>query len=533
MNQISTHLNLAQEEIGTVRTDKYEYTQRLSYDAQRPWEVEISLIRSVLKNGKSEAESFVLNLADLDPRLIQYRDDRREQTVVLRTKGGQKLIEVTGEDGGVSYRDELSIRTLEIDQAKTLRDLLREAVPPAREAWEADFTPGSTLGSIQEYVSKSVTPLERNGREFSHTWTVEADNEDVITYTVTDEEDGTDTNYRFGLSDLAVNSVQLKTSRNQLYVEVKTVAGEDLILKSDQEGPVAYINRLHIPVDGIEEGRRLVRSLQSAIPLAKSYRTSLLPQTGNMSEDLGALAELVQQAEVSHQIEVQLEGGPASRLVVESTDNKGQRTVDEYVFDFGDLDPGGIDIVARGANLFLVIPVKDRQKFVQRSVDGEARGFEQQIRLPLQTVEDGKLAEHLLIAILEESATREVAPADLAWLDDRLGAAGPTETTQHLSSRQGANSDCQWQYIRTTEGKRPKEEIFEFNLYDLNPKQIQILTNKEVVLVRIPTIKQEKIINVYDNDEPAFTDELELRLFSLQDARRARATLIERITNCQ
>jgi hypothetical protein len=531
MDQLQRHLEQAGKQVGTVRTSKYEYEQTLTYDPEEPWNIRIALTRTELKKDRSQTATYALNLADVNPRLIQYRDERKELVVVLRTTGDQDLIRATDEDGEADFESSLFIRVADVDQAQALRDHLREAVEPAREAWAGHFSPATTLTELQDYLEETVLPVEMEDDRFDHRWERDQDRDDVVHYTVTDDETVEITAYRFSLADISTNAVRLEAARGKLEVEMETVASQDLILESEGDVAEGYGDRLRLPVGSIEAGRRFIRSVQAAIPLAKAYQEALLPTTGVLDADLAALGELLEQEGSDPDVRSSLQPGPVSRLTVTRTNSKGETEEDEYIFDFGDLSAKSVELTTRGATVWLEVKTRDGNDYIQHLEDGEGNGFTDELQFILASVEDGKIAHHLLLAIIEQAAAREVQAGDFDWLGQRLAqiAEGPDQKLGH----QEDGESCSWQFIRTEEGKQVEEDLYDFNLYNLDPKRIEIETKGTAVYLLIPTLKREKIINLYENDEPSFVEEMKWQLSTLEDARRARATLAAEIGKCQ
>ncbi|MCP9234709.1 hypothetical protein [Lewinella sp. JB7] len=528
-------LGRVQEALETVETDRYRYDQELSFAADRPWEATVTITSVNRKNDKSETLTYALNLSDLDPRLINYQDERDRQLVVLKTRNRQNFIRVTEEDGSVDYESEVSLWSPEIDRAKTLRDLLREAIPLAESAWERDFTPGTTLPKLQRWLADAVQPFAEDGTTREVRWSPGDPLADQVTFEITDPDKGTTTRYHFSLADVATNTVEVRVNRGSVSVEAGTVGGEDLILETDGEGSVKYTDEVEIPIAGIDEARRLIQTLTAALPLAREIRDARMPRPTEMNEALESLAGLVTGSETPDaRTSAVLTPEALSTLEVIRTErDKESEQTSRYSFHFADLDPGKIALNTRSGELAVVVPTVRDADYVQYWQDGEAKGYDDAVEFPVSSIEDSRKVRELLPVIVERARELPTEAGDLAWLSTALTTPAEASYTQELSLQSDAEGECQWSFTRSESGRKTKEILYEFNLYDLDAAQIDVAVRGDDLSLRIPTLSREKIINVYEDDEPAFTEEMRWNFGNLSDARKAAETLRASIAACR
>ncbi|MEO0733786.1 MAG: hypothetical protein AAFZ52_13200 [Bacteroidota bacterium] len=523
-------LDQASEEVQTVETAKYSYEQSLTYADDKPWEITVTVAKTSLKNGKGETLTYHFNLSDLDARLVNYKDDKDEQTVVLRTSGKKALIRETDEDGDVSYTSELSLWSPEIDRAKALRDPLREAIPMATELWEADFSPGSTLAELHAWLTENLVPVTVDDEDFGITWEADPDLSDHATLTISEEDEAE--SYYFSLADLGKNALDLKVRKAEVFVELGTVSRHNLIRVSEGEEVQSYDNAISIPVAGVDEARKVIRSLESTLPLAKKAREARMPQTTGLTEGLNLLADLVTGAEQRGKVlTANLEATPVTTLTVTTTDkDKAEEATNRFLFAFADLAPNKVKLAVKSSALNVVIPTKGGKDYIQQWEDGEEDGFADELVLPVPSVEVGRQLEALLPSVIKAAAELPVEVGDFSWLQSATSESGQDDVTQTLEENGGP---CKWKLTVTEAGKKEDDEQeYEFNLYDLDPKRIDFDAGSKGIILKVSTRKSEEIINVLDNGEPEFTDELLVRFSSIVAAKRAQATLRALIDGC-
>lgn len=100
--------------------------------------------------------------------------------------------------------------------------------------------------------------------------------------------------------------------------------------------------------------------------------------------------------------------------------------------------------------------------------------------------------------------------SDVEWLKKCASTAEKTEVglTQKLEL-QTPEAKCKWKFTRIeTSEKKSKEEIFEFNVYDLDPKQVNITVVGRSISLEIQTKYRQKIISRYENGKPSYASAL-------------------------
>jgi len=241
------------QELVNVDTEKYRYEQRLLFDAEKPWRVTITINEIYVKKEKSEITTYYLNLADLDARLINIETDKEEQLVIMKCQKRQDFIRLTDEEGDVSYESELQLWSPEIDKAKALRDLFRQATELAEKAWEADFAPGESLEDLNEWLAESVMDVKLSESTTTVAWAPNPTLTDLVELTIKGDDDDEVLVYKFSLADLAPKSLKLGVRKETVSVTAFTVNKSDLIQEEENGTVSGYESAVIIPVNGIEE----------------------------------------------------------------------------------------------------------------------------------------------------------------------------------------------------------------------------------------------------------------------------------------
>ena len=107
------------------------------------------------------------------------------------------------------------------------------------------------------------------------------------------------------------------------------------------------------------------------------------------------------------------------------------------------------------------------------------------------------------------------------------------EGDKYKQSIEQTDDDCSYEY-KLENQEKGKEETYEFNLYDLNPKSIKLDISKNKINLNIVTKGKEKLITKYEEGgDLKYAKELDLKFDDLLSARIAQNTFIEIIEGCQ
>lgn len=135
-SSLQDSLRVLQGLVGQVQIEKEVYEQQLKWGEKQPYRMEVA-ITSTDSKGWEERTRFAVNMAFLDPNLVNYEDGKDQIRVNFRTKP-HPMIETYEDDELDGYEKEAYILALNVDNARALKRLLRNTIPLAQEAWQAD-----------------------------------------------------------------------------------------------------------------------------------------------------------------------------------------------------------------------------------------------------------------------------------------------------------------------------------------------------------------------------------------------------------
>jgi hypothetical protein len=99
---------------------------------------------------------------------------------------------------------------------------------------------------------------------------------------------------------------------------------------------------------------------------------------------------------------------------------------------------------------------------------------------------------------------------------------------------QDGGDKCKCKFTSTmAESKKSIETISEWNLYDIDPKKIDIDISGKIVGVTAYTLNKEKFIKQTKDNKPGFSSEINLIVSDIEDAQKALATFKSLVEGCK
>ncbi len=521
--------------VGEVKTAKTTYVQSFSYDREYLWRVELQVEVVNNRNGKTESLEYQLNLGDLDPNLIQVVSKSDEMTVRVGTDRKQSMIRYFEDGEQENYESELIIYAPDIDVAREIEKLLKAAIEPARVAWEASIHIEEDWPSLCERLKTAAGPARSANDRLEQHLGFDETYPDRVKLAVREAAKGGNYVYHFSLADLSATKLEMDVRGTDVMVRAETGRKREFISLEEEGVLSSYEDEVVFYFDEVDEARVMLRLLQTAIPLAESRRAQRLPSPAGTEEALQALTGQIQSFNKQKEgFEQSME--PRLRTTYRRTSidlDKGDREAQQFRFHFADLDPTRIEVDIRGDEINLQVSAKNKQRFIQVTEKGtDEYQFEDELEIPAASIENARYLAHLLPIVIDSAREEPVKAAGLDWL---IGAVSQRvgEYEQELD-REPADEDCKLRFSRReTDGRNPSEEIFEFNLYDLNPYAIEFDISRKELALELVTLHEEEIIKYYDDGDPGFTEKFTILFDDLLTARRARKTLEALISGCE
>ena len=222
---LTNQLDEITKSLTEVVTEKNTYTQQWEYDAENPYQINLRIITVSNKKGDSKTFLYQFNLGDIDKNQVRRKSDK-EMKVLLKTLRRQPFIKVFEDGEQQKYESEITLYCNNVDEARALEKLLKEAIPLAKIAWEkAEKLPDNDLlallNRLQTEVGEVIAGAATIQQEFSFSDKfldkVKLESEE------TNSKDKTDTYVReWSFGDIHDPSLTIKVKNEKVFVEGKT-----------------------------------------------------------------------------------------------------------------------------------------------------------------------------------------------------------------------------------------------------------------------------------------------------------------------
>ena len=525
-------------ELLEVGSDKLTITQKVEQNAAKPYRVVFTRTTTDAK-GKQTVEAWDLNLADLDKNTVRWEDSKESIKVPMTTNRRQKYIRHLKNGVLDAYTDDLLLYAKNVDNARNLEKAMEAAIPLAKDAWEKDVDlkeapPETLLKRLCELIGEVTVGDDIYKQKLEPA----GDFPDRLKLRV--EEYGskgvnTTETYIWSVGDLNDPSLRLQIQGKNAYLQAGTKRNLRWVAytKGDERG---YDNEVRLRVADPDQGKLVQAILQKLIVYGEAQIRQRLPTPANADEALKQLAATQQAFAVEKtNYEQTLAGSCLTQLTQRKTAEKSTESL-EYRFHFGDLNSKSVALDIRAKNLALEMTTVDKENLIAVFKNGEQQNYNNDVSLLLPDLETARRAEHLALAVVDK-CRQTIVPKDFDWVRNTLSQAGSVAKETNLTQKlelQEAGNNCKWRFTKVeSTDKKTSESIYEFNLYDLDPKNLGLKVSGKKVTLQANTKYRQKIISEYKEGKPSYTADFQLVVADVETAKILRETWSQLMAQCK
>ncbi|MCB9283566.1 MAG: hypothetical protein H6563_05775 [Lewinellaceae bacterium] len=515
-----------------VETAKATLSQSIETVKDKPYVIVYHLSTTSPK-GRTLEEEWRFNLADIDSRSVRVEDGKDALRINLKMDKGQKYVQYFKDGSLTSYTDNLEFYGKDIDNARQIESLLLAAVPKAMAAWDQTANiEGLNNDQLLELLMKLVDDMELDGTNYRQRLTQMPDYPDRLNLNLvtSNARNSRQETYIWSLGDLKPGGVRINFSGDDALVEAVTKDNMPWVYVQEEGVQKDYAKAVYFRVPDADRGKQLVAVLEKLIPFGERSIQSRLPSPGNPAENFDRISASLGAFSVGkNSYNVGLEKKCQTRL----TETQGSTNM-EYAFHMGDLDPKSVKLEMDDDQVEIHVNTEKKADYIWVSKDGEQANYDDEIVIQVADVEKGRLIAYLLPTLIDQ-CPEEVNFGKFEdvekWISD--GKAPDTGISQTLSRKSGEEA-CKWKYvIRDNDEKKPSEESYEFNAYDLDPDQVRIEVNRKTVSVEVQTLRKQNIISSVVKEKPGFVSSLAFEVADIKSAKSLRTTLEQLIAECK
>lgn len=193
---------------------------------------------------------------------------------------------------------------------------------------------------------------------------------------------------------------------------------------------------------------------------------------------------------------------------------KGTSTLTMYDFNLSDLDVNLISRLVSGKVMFVNLKARNQQKLFKVTVNGNHDGYCSEIKIFVNNVDEARqIIENLkvVIPIANDLMKKRLNLTDydemLNWL--KANITNVNRGTTSVEQRFDFFPDIAGKVVLygvEANGSKSKSITSTFNLADITPNLIYFEVRGKDVRVNLPTVRNNKLIKVSENGQPAFYD---------------------------
>jgi hypothetical protein len=503
-----------------IKLEKSSVNQALSYADASPYDIKLAITNTDSK-GKSTEEIYEFNLGLMGD--VKRSASSKEMKVELASQKGLKVIRYTKAGELQNYESKVELLSENIDDARELEKNLKDAIAAAKTSWESSIKlPKDDLGALQTWLEQNVKEATAEKQIFKQSIKKSSTYKDRAALTL-EENDGkktTETSADFSWGDLNEGSAELKISGKEIYVNAKSK--NDYI--KTQKG---YNDEIKIYAQTPSEGSVLLMAIQKIIPVAKKELQARVPKVASKEDGFKIVKDRIKDFKVGESNYTQKMAQSCLTTYNLKSDVKGKSVEETFKFNFGDMSDYKLSVSKE--IIKIVAKVADSKKFIQYTKDGTPQNYDNSFDFVVGDLEDARYLMEALPAI-SKGCKNNVTAGDFNWLNTKLKAV--ENPKQELALQD--NDKCKWKFTSNlSESKKSVESVSEFNLYDIDPKKIDIEVSGKTVGVAAYTLNKEKFIKLTKDSKPSFSSEVNLAVNDIEDAQKALATFKILVEGCK
>ncbi len=394
-------LSWLQEHIGPVDLVKKQIEQSLSVNDQYPGAV---ILDKKVASGKSEKNyQYSFNLANLNPKRINFYVSGDAFGLKIETKHGDKLIKVTENNEQKAYTSKLNIACKSVEEARDIQKVLTDIIPLAEQKFKASIPKISSLNQGYDLIKGLIEKVNAGKQEY--TQNLSGDCVATLTQNVTGEKKSYEDVYEFNFADINKNQIKPKTKGKNIVVELKTKA-KNKFIKHTRSGELNnYKSGVEIYVPGAEEAVIAKNILKKMVELCAAKEDKRLQKNLSFSQAFELLQKNIKNfniGDTGYEQSVSLSDDHKSLKYTNVI--AGSKSSKELLYEvnLADLNPKSIKIKVSGKKITVEIASNHMEKLIQYYKDGKIQSYQNKIPFYAPDIETARNITIALKAMLKK-----------------------------------------------------------------------------------------------------------------------------------
>ncbi|MEM8964914.1 MAG: hypothetical protein AAGE93_00740 [Bacteroidota bacterium] len=506
---------------------------------------------TIFDTDDGEETVYKVNAADLNEHKISFDTRSKEVVIEVEVRGGKDLVQVFEDGEPKAFDDSFEFYASDIENAREVVRAFKEIVQGCGERSREILVYGQVNPSFEDalgFLTSEIGEVESSDGAIGQTFTHDISLPTVITYEREDTNEGEIFRYIVNMADFNEQSVSFDTEKGQVVVLLETIGGRDLIQTFENGELDDYEHELEIIATDIEQARVMEKALKGMIAQAgQRYDASFLPGVANPSMDQtvsflsSQIGEVVLDKE-SYEQSVNYEAATQQfRYQVVEASEGDEMT---YLVNPADINPRTIDFDTKGSEVLIELETEGERDLIQELENGVVDGFTDEIVIRAATVDEarrwvGALQQMVTLAQANQQdlftsavGSSPTPGATLQYLQSNIGSVDEGEDQYEQSLVPGSDNRCLLTYTLIDEDG--EEKIFEWNMADINPRQIAFDTKGESIVLTLKTTAQRDLVREIEEGEvEGYENEVELLANTIEEARALVAAFKNMAESCK
>ncbi len=537
-DQLIQNLKNLNQLLEKIETGKEVHEQSISFEKENPYRVSFSRITTTVKNGKSKEVKSKFHVGFLDKNQVRIKTSKNEMQLLIGS-GKNDLIENLEEEESKGYDNDFFILCDDVDNARAMEDLFEEIIPLANEIWEKENELPTDFDALFSFIKNKIGSINYdNENKVEQSLSQNSNHSDRINISIEKfDKKGSESKkeYDFSFGDLNASKVRLEIKKQQVFLSISTTGGLKYITETDEKNESEFTEKCELFFENPEQAILTKRALEKFIPSAKKEIELRIPKTVSAEEAKKKFQSQLKKVIIKDKSIEQNLSFDGRQAVLELTSEKdGKSLLDKRIFDFSDCSDNPDSDIDKNS-MAISIKTGKSKKYVQVFENGEQENYDNEVVFYAPDVETHRQMMALLPIILKESASK-ITTENLDWLSTE--AAKVSEINSDLTQtfkKVAADEPCKVQ-LKLTENKGKKEEelLSEFNLYDINPRSVEMEIKGKNVFIEAETVGKDEIIQQYkDNGKLSYQKTIQIPVRNIVVGKKFAASLRDLIEGCK
>lgn len=498
--ELSTLISKLQASVVPVEAAAKTYTPKIVFS--EPAVVRYSY-DEVDQKGNRTNYAYEFNLSDLDPYAVREQTQKDIIQVIVAVRNKQKLIKFYKNEAVQAYDEQAAIIAKDIENARAISDIIKKAIAPAEKVMSGRLKL-SGYDAMVTWLGANVKNVDLGTKSFKQSL-AKAEKVGSLRFTQveSDQKSSTEEVYTFNLADININSLAYKISGNKFAISLETLQKARYVSLRKNGEVKPYVNEITINTNSVDEARDLKTVLALAVPLAIE---KVKADMGTVSSDKDALQRINTLTAAVSSGNKQITQTFEPQCVCTFTQvEKDPKTTEKNVFKFNwmDINASASKIDVAGDRMYVDLAVNDNKKLIMHTTDEKFSGYDNEVKFYAPDIESARRLKFAVDKAAEKCAAsfKEPFGADAgAWIRSNIKNVTLDETTFNQTLEQveaGKNNKLKYTRKEINSKGSGAEEVYEFNLADLNPLSVEVEIKGKWLYVAAETDFKGKIIKYY------------------------------------